>query len=141
MKAKKFKFTVHQLKWLDALESGKFKKAYGQLVELKKDEETVKGYCCLGVACEVLGKPFGIKRVAEKFSLPKHDTEDAVLPERLYKLLRLRTEEGELDNSLDILKDTAVATTLVDLNDKARWSHKKIAQYIRKNPENVFETK
>lgn len=39
----------NQLKWIEALESGKYPKTVGQL---KKDN----GYCCLGVLACVLGK-------------------------------------------------------------------------------------
>jgi hypothetical protein len=39
-------------KWVEALRSGKYKQGYKQL----RDENGA--YCCLGVLCEVVGKPY-----------------------------------------------------------------------------------
>lgn len=43
-------------KWIEALDSGKYKKATKYL-------NTNKGYCCLGVACDVLIPQGKIKRI------------------------------------------------------------------------------
>lgn len=39
-------------KWIAALRSGKYDQGRGQLA-------TINGYCCLGVACEISGLPYG----------------------------------------------------------------------------------
>lgn len=59
-------------KWVKALRSGKYKKKKGYLkfVEYvwdskkKDDKEVVKGFCCLGVACEI-----GVAQARDKYFL------------------------------------------------------------------------
>lgn len=58
------------LKWVEALESGKYRQATGQLAT--KSNET--RYCCLGVACEV----------AIENGLEVDKTEDAIFDEITY---------------------------------------------------------
>jgi hypothetical protein len=41
-------------KWIEALRSGKFPQATGELKKIRSGE--VVGFCCLGVLCELTGK-------------------------------------------------------------------------------------
>lgn len=93
--------------WPEALESGEYKQAKGQLYD--PDE---KGYCCLGVACKLLNDMRLIK---------KDDwINDAELPEKAIALLSIGSSgEHKRENQ-----------SLANDNDNGK-SFKQIAKLIR----------
>lgn len=115
----KYKFNKWQLKWLEALESGE----YAQSKEALCDGN---GFCCLGVACEALGleaeQITGDPRWA-------YDGNVGYLPKSAVAKLKLNSQSGLIAGN----------SSLVEKNDCAGWSHKRIAEFIRKNPELVFK--
>lgn len=120
------KLTTEQEAWLQALESGK----YDQITAYLHDEI---GYCCLGVACELLAE---VCEVDVHFSrmegLYIYAGYTNSLPFEVQNKLHLRNSEGRLT------KPYKGAFSLTELNDRKRLSFKEIAAYIRANPENVF---
>ncbi len=136
---KPYKFTKTQLKWLEALESGEYKRCRNTLcTELKNGTCT---YCCLGVASEILLS----KNHKEKFNnIWYFDDEDTICPASVMEKLKLHGSLGELYKDGEehfeyITRDgnTLKAYSLAELNDEG-WSFKKIATFIRKNPRLVF---
>jgi len=116
-----FKFTAEQEAWLHDLETTRARQTVGKL----RDYE---GWCCLGRACKVLDLP-SVKN-GEIYTFLKNDS---TLPSRATRILNLRSGTGKLKVTVE--EDLG---TLTELNDDLRWSFKKIAKYIRANPENVF---
>ena len=120
-----YKFTELQEKWLQALESGKYKQTQGELCEGGK-------YCCLGVATHVFNpdhqalKDNGWFRdgIVTRFRTAPPDVREA---------LKLRDEHGDFVHTFDTFDG------LVDMNDSGEFTFKDIAEFIRKNPENVFQ--
>tara|TARA_B100000929_G_scaffold108179_1_gene85703 strand:- start:8691 stop:9359 length:669 start_codon:yes stop_codon:yes gene_type:complete len=116
-----------QLEWLIALESGEYPQTTGSL-------QDSSGFCCLGVAADL-----------NRHLLRPHETASnrrligGYMPEDVRKELKLLTNSGALRHSLEVDPETEFFVyNLTELNDKARWSFKQIAQYIKSNPTNVF---
>ena len=61
-----------------------------------------------------------------------YDGEADILPYKVAKYLKLSSGSGDFE------KDNGEHSALTELND-GNWSHKKIAAFIRKNPELFFE--
>lgn len=115
-----FKLTELQEKWLQALESGEYPQQRNALLQ----DST--GFCCLGVACEVVGVcsfpddrdldtgaiGYGIDRCT---AFPPHELVDA---------LHLRLGKG--------------TTTLIEMNDAFGRSFPEIAAEVRANPADYF---
>lgn len=141
MKSKKpYKFTKTQLKWLEALESGEYKRCKGVLCEELKNGTCT--YCCLGVASEILLS----NKYKEKIenSLWSFDGEEISCPYLVMEKLKLRGSLGEFYKDSEpythefTVDGTVVEShSLAELNDDG-WSFKKIAAFIRKNPRLVF---
>jgi hypothetical protein len=135
-----YKFSPLQLLWIAALKSGKFRQGTGQLAERKSKHVN---YCCLGVACALTNKmagKLGLEKLEKAFITDEAITFDGSqyrLPFALVAPLRLRDDKGVLAKPV---KDNEgeYAETLADLNDMAGWTFKQIAEYIEKNPRNVF---
>lgn len=124
--------------WVDALKSGKFHQDTtkpGMLGDMEA------GFCCLGVACHVLGLEYNPAEGVDQ---------------RLVKLLGLNDEEGAFaydKNSLvfdeDFPDDEEIydgelhefygQESLVSVNDNSHAGFKRIAEFIEKHPERVFE--
>lgn len=120
-----YKFTELQEKWLQALESGKYKQTQGELCEGGK-------YCCLGVATHV----FNPDHQALKDNGWFRDgivTRFRTAPPDIQEALKLRDEHG------DFVHTFGTFDGLVDMNDSGEFTFKDIAEFIRKNPENVFQ--
>jgi len=109
-----------QEKWLAALESGK----YAQTKHYLHDDA---GYCCLGVACEVLGYEW--VEGNEKWFRIKGLNSYEVLPDEICKRLGLRDASGSAIKPHD---------ELTTLNDERGKTFKEIAAMIRANPEAYF---
>lgn len=134
------KFNRLQSAWLKALESGKYRRTTGVLARVYSGGS--RAHCCLGVACVVarkMGQKVSVGQYKERVC---YDGEPFYLSKKLVKALGLRTEEGAFKEHVRVYDQKGVFrechSTLVQLNDNAGWSHRKIAAYIRKNPENVF---
>lgn len=107
-------------KWLKALRSGKYKQGRWHLVRKKGDYLDGKvlredRHCCLGVACRVAG----------------YSDEDIFL---------CATIHGRFKNVPAILRNGTASNNkydadaeLIQMNDKKRYSFKKIADWIQKN--------
>ena len=150
---KDFKFTEEQEKWLSALESGEYNQGVGAL-------RTEKGYCCLGVACDVVGLGKWTTELSESgdsASLYHFKGDDGIyddeeLPESVTDALRMHSRSGffnfkEIPNDplgAEILRHSETGSTfggkqssLMRLND-VEMSFKEIAGLIRRNPEVFF---
>lgn len=120
-----FQFTEIQEKWLQALESGEYQQGHKWL---RHDG----CYCCLGVACEVLG-------------LEYRDEDQSFVFAEDFMGWRLRDDVAAsigLHNGLGALKSVALLNgrgfySLSALNDNG-MPFTEIAAYIRTNPGNVF---
>lgn len=131
----------NQEAWLKALESGEYKQCKGYL-------STGGGYCCLGVACEVKGmkgKECLDGDETETKVVLKFGSNIATAPPSVETHLCLRSDMGTFDRELVSEKDLEAiekakpeCTDLATLNDDAGWSFKRIARFIRRNPQAVF---
>jgi hypothetical protein len=106
---------VFKRKWLKALRSGEYVQCYSRLRDkgIDKDDNTINTYCCLGVACEVVGyrPPLGKGFISKKSKRP-----------------------SQADKVPDILRGSdGIAHNLSDFNDNHGWSFKKIAAWVDKN--------
>lgn len=101
------------IKWVEALEYGKYKQGKGELHNVHDDS-----YCCLGVAVECL-------------KLPNED--ELVLDKTSQDALGLTSYAG------DIKGGWAGEEGLVDLNDSGRYSFEHIAAIIQEVPERLFK--
>ena len=122
--AKPYKFNKWQKKWLEALESGEYKKTKNALCD-------GNGFCCLGVACEVMGVPAEWHEGTHRWV---YDGSPQDAPEKVVRALKLRSNLGHIANGPKIYGALALAFA----NDKG-VSFKRIAAFIRKHPEQVFE--
>lgn len=109
--------TEFQEKWLVALESGTYPQGVGRL-------KSAKGYCCLGVACEVSG----IVPVEGIGGYGFYEGHSIGLPYRVMSELHLRSRDGYINET---------TMRLSAMNDNGT-PHKDIATFIRANPEKVF---
>ena len=103
-------------KWVKALRSGKYKQTIGHLAD-----ET--GFCCLGVACE-LAKQAGI--------IPDYNGTNGNLPTRVQNWLGLQDRFGKIDGNRKY-------NDLTSYNDFGKWSFKKIANLIERQPKGLFK--
>lgn len=103
--------TPLQEEWILALESGKYRQAQGKL---KKEE----GFCCLGVACDLMIKKAPVSYSWDSASSLVIDGERNVfsLPDRLIARFKLSEE---------------IVTDVMRMNDIQEKSFKEIAAYLR----------
>lgn len=111
-------------KWVKALKSGKFKRTTGTL----RDE---KGFCCLGVACEIAVKNKIINKGDKRESLYFYADEENFLPEVVKNWLGLQTFKGNFKDKQD------GRISLDVLNDRGK-TFKQIAKIIESEPEGLF---
>ena len=116
-----------QRKWLKALESGKYRRGRMRLFDKGK-------YCCLGVACVVMG----VERERNEYGDVKFDGNDDVLSRRLFRRIGLRGNAGYFKDGK--LEDAGDSECLAEMNDSDNFGFKKIAAFIRKHPEQVFRS-
>ena len=142
MAKKKFKFTAAQERWLKALESGKYKKGYNRLHNITNNGKS-HTYCCLGVACAVTSVELNVGKTGSSVRYNACSTE---LPGAVRDELRLLYTTGYFASAAFKVADpmhgvnaVTIASSLMVLNDRARWSHKKIAAWIRAHPKQVFK--
>jgi len=106
-----------QEKWLTALESGEYKQCRSMLSD-------GAGFCCLGVACDVLG----VDREEIRGTYLSHSAETREVRRRL----RLHHFDGDSNIRL------STEYSLAELNDDESSTFKEIAAVIRKNPSVYF---
>lgn len=105
----------HAKKWVEYLRSGIYKQTTGKL-------RGAKGFCCLGVACDLYAKENDVEWDGQEFM----GSFDA-LPEAVRKWLGLSTPLGEYE-----------ASALSEENDK-RKPFSRIADIIESEPEGLFK--
>lgn len=103
-------------KWVDALRSGEFEQCHGKLHD-------GIGYCCLGVACKILG------------ITPSFNGEKEVIPKGTPLIPEILTGHGNSYASQDAYNP--LVNTLAGMNDGDNGYEKKsfleIADYIEAN--------
>ena len=121
-----------QLKWVEALESDKYQQGVGSLCKLGPGNEP--RFCCLGVACDVLGvlcdDGFTVRRYGQS-------RDDLIAPAELMDELALWSCHSSLQGAHKPFVMGEPLNSLISANDN-RMPFKKIAQFIREHPEAVF---
>ncbi len=125
-KAKKQKLGPLQLRWVKALESGRYKQCQTFLQNGNKN-------CCLGVACRISRVK---KSICSIIGNVKFDGEDGTLPTTVMWMFGFHGHAGDLKRPF--IKDGEAYITLTFVNDVANASFKEIAEFTRKNPSAVF---
>ena len=121
-----YEFNDFQLKWLEALESGKYLQGKQKL---KCDIVGQYEYCCLGVGCDLLGLPEKTLECGTVIFEPETEYASNLAPRKLVNSLRLKDRTGSIDSK---------ENSLVKMNDGLDLSFKDIAKFCRENPEKVF---
>ena len=128
---KDYKFSRLQKKWIEALESGKYKQGTGYLCQKGPDGQF--RYCCLGVLCETYNsshKTNPIKKNLEITSIIDYESQIGLLPDKVYRAAKLYSSGG-------MIKKRGFNNLMI-LNDIRKWSFKQIASFIKENPTAVF---
>ena len=131
-----YNFSEDQERWLKALENGEYQQCTGELC-------AGDSYCCLGVACILDGY-----KKADQLEHPGYflNHQGTLVGGAVNGYLRDKLNLIETNGALKVffkkdpeLPDNPVnwITSLASMNDDG-WSFKKIAEYIRANPRNVF---
>ena len=127
---KEFKFTEAQERWLQALESGKYKQGTGVLRNNDK-------FCCLGVACDVskVGEWEEPQNTDSVYTYKEMHSRAAtgILPVGVQDELNMEHLDGQFVGE----NPSGEFYSLVGMNDNG-VSHAEIAAYIRANPLQVF---
>ena len=128
-----FEFGPIQTKWLEALESGKYKQGMGRL-RCSGDNK----YCCLGVLCEVAGLEYAPENSSYFFPGPDgvKTLYTGYLPPKFAESIGLRSDQARLARSWAISGERY--GTLTGANDSGEVSFAEIAAHIRHDPWNVF---
>lgn len=129
-------------KWVEALESGKYRKTKGAL---HKKKQHGGGFCCLGVATDLYLKEQGRKWTRSPpgddelyYLTPKQqkdkvrtqfEGEGGLLPPDVVRWLGLKDSNPVLANKA---KGAAESVSATSANDAYDWSFKKIAAALRK---------
>lgn len=113
----------NQLKWIEALESGRYEQGRSCLCKSEK-------YCCLGVAC----RTFGIEESGRDEGRLIFEGECQWAPLSVIAGLGLRSRAGEF---ADGVRFKAVSN-LTDANDLGKATFSEIAAFCREHPEAVF---
>lgn len=121
-------------KLLDALRSGEFTQAQGQL-------RRGDGHCCLGVACEVYKRETGNGTWTHLDDEPRFVASDHaddwsahLLPPTVKEWYGFSSEAGRFEDAV------AYFTCLTDLNDCGGLSFEDIADVIESAPGGLFES-
>lgn len=124
------KLGKNQEKWLQALESGKFKKGKGRL------NFNNEKFCCLGVACELFKNKLNLKKGREKNTYNyNYDGEVSLLPNAVVNYLSLHSHLGDAF-------DKTIGYSLAEHNDitwKRDKTFKDLVKHIRENAEDYFK--
>lgn len=121
--------TENGKKWVAALRSGEFKQADGALY-------TSRGYCCLGVACE-LAERDGVlmaKTMDPEGGCTIWDGEGASLPLAVQKWLGVTSD----DPKVKIRDRAGEPYSLAEMNDSGIYNFEDIAKAIEENEDDLF---
>lgn len=103
-------------KWLEALRGGEYKKGKANL--LQYNDEGDKEYCCLGVACAIVGIPDKKILLDGTINFSRKSKYRALIPKAI----------------LGLVADNPVVNKLVDMNDSGKTrGFGRIAIWIEKN--------
>jgi hypothetical protein len=99
---------VFRNRWKEVLPSGEYLQTTGVLRETLDGRNTVQGYCCLGVACDILSKEYGIGHWGKgddyewKFCFDEQYA-STTLPHAIYRWIgiALQSTEDQLINAND----------------------------------------
>lgn len=124
-----------QDRWIAALRSGKYEQVPGRLTRLKR---TGRGYCCLGVACDIYD-PDGWQTKGEVTYLgQKH-----YLPVKVGNAYGMDTDNPSIEINSQEAASLGLcpvgAVTLSSLNDVHGWTFNKIADFIEKYRDRIFK--
>lgn len=111
--------------WLAALRSGQYRQITGTLEKLNPDG-TIKGNCCIGVYCHVLG----LKGDPDEAHPESKDAGNAEYFTRFEG-----GQVGELEQPAQYGLSDDDQNKLMHLNDHELWSFEKIADWIERNLE------
>lgn len=132
------KFSKTQIKrnrkaWLEALRSGKFRQARGQL------KSRNGSYCCLGVLCEVAEVPkvyeYGEYQYGDTNSSDYRAASSTSLPLQAMEWLGVTHDTPRLAQPVlikDKYGDEHEEDNLIELNDTYKWSFEQIADAVEK---------
>jgi len=135
IKSYKNEFSPEQRKWIDALKSGKYRKAKNYLMLVNKDNRP-KGFCCLGVYCFISNqkwKPSTIIGDDHVFFGTKE--QDSALNTTQMNKLKLRSSMGQIR----FTENYHTHNSLASMNDDTSKTIKEIGIWIEKNPHLVFK--
>lgn len=123
-------FTPLQEAWIKTLLEGNFPQTKNRL----QDD---KGYCCLGVACQILEnrKIFKVRKDELGF------IQGHIMPSGSIDYLNLHDTEGFFKKPITVVQGYetyAEVDSLVQLNDNEGWSLRQIGGWIYRNPWQVF---
>lgn len=108
--------------WVDALRSGEYRQARGQL------RSKQNGFCCLGVLCNIHAQEH--PEIAAKQMSSNYMGQNAILPIAVREWAGLKTSDPLVKYSN---KHGEKRTNLADLNDNKRFNFEKIADAIDKS--------
>lgn len=107
-------------RWIEALESGEYKQTTGAL-------RNSKGFCCLGVLCDLAHKEGLIGVRTYSSDVFQYDDSCSILPKSVRIWAGMADANGQLLNG----------TYLTQLNDERGYSFKDIANKIREEWETL----
>ena len=107
-------------RWIEALESGEYKQTTGAL-------QNNKGFCCLGVLCDLAVKDGHVTKRIHPSGAVEYDQSCSILPESVMIWAGMSDTNGKLLNG----------TYLTQLNDERGYSFKDIADEIREEWETL----
>lgn len=113
----------YAVKWAKALRSGKYQQSRMAL-------RNSKGYCCLGVACEITGRPLN-RKIGGCFTIKGSNKTD-FLPKVVQRALKMHSSNGAQKDGNSLKIGQSLFKTLSRANDFG-MSFSDIADYIEKN--------
>lgn len=120
-------FTEIQRKWIDALRSGDYQQCKNYL-------HTNDGYCCLGVACDILKIPVEYDDDGVAYYQDEHEK----LPASVYRQLNLIDNIGAIRAYTPHFEKPFTEEALSALNDNG-YTFEKIADFMEKYPFLFFD--
>lgn len=110
-------------KWVEALRSGRYKQSMREL-------RNVRGYCCLGVLCEISGlgewRENNVNNYLHAFDFLNATT---ILPEQVQELVEMKNPNGEIMDSANTNTRYDENVCLATMNDRGS-SFEDIAKVI-----------
>lgn len=111
------------LKWAEALESGQYEQGKSSL-------KTTRGYCCLGVLCEISGLGAWDAWDGGSYVLPTGSRATSSLPIGVMEWAGMWSPHGAFSTQVDT-DDFGGNGALTGKNDILGWDFKRIAAFIR----------